>query len=165
MRADVFRSLVNDLAGKLGNAELSINAAQVCSLRVSESCWVHVSYSETQDAVHWTSVLCSMTGRDPVALYRYLLRCNLNGSLMQGGFFGLNELNEAVVYRYHEPLDCLHLQRFIAITESFSAAAVAWSQRLSDKVGRSEGNKRADADLEIGGSGNADLANALFNRA
>ncbi|WP_144636790.1 type III secretion system chaperone [Bordetella genomosp. 13] len=165
MRAEVFRSLVADLARSLDKPELPVNDAQVCSIRIDAACWVHISYSDKQDAVHWTSVMCSTAGRDAAALHRYLLQCNLDGALTAGGFFGLSELNQAVVYRYHEPLECLHAQRFAAIFETFSANAVRWSERLSGRIDRLAPPTASSQAAAGGLSGSPRGLDPLLNRA
>lgn len=161
MRVQVFRHLIHDLARALGKDTLPISEAHVCSICVNESCCVHISYSEAQDAVHWTSFVCGTAGRDTQALYRHLLRCNLDGAAMAGGFFGLGAVNQPVVYRYHEPLECLHSQRFAAIFETFSAAAVRWSGQLAHGFERQtqvSATLAAPSDMR---SGDVDV---LFNR-
>jgi len=136
MSAEIFRHRIAELAKMLDKDELPVNDAQVCSVCINESCWVHISYSDTQVQVHWSALLCCTTGYNASVLYRRLLEANTDSALTAGGFFAIDPCTDVVLYRYHQPLQGLDSQRFYAIFESFSNTALHWRDRLASILER-----------------------------
>ncbi|WP_263909985.1 type III secretion system chaperone [Achromobacter sp. 79A6] len=159
MPAEVFRLRVAELGQLLGQPDLPVNDAQVCSIQVNESCWVHISYDEEHDRVHWTALVGSVVGAGHASLLRHLLRCNMQRALTAGGYFGVSELTDAITYCYHEPLEVLHAQRFGAVFESFSGMATYWTARLAERAARQSAVDESVATASAGDPG------ALINRA
>ena len=136
MSSEIFCERIVDLARHLQVDRLPINEAMVCSFAVDDDCWIHMSYADTTQSVHWTSAMCCIEGLDASALCRVLLSANLDDSLLAGGCFSLDAMTQVVVYRYHEPAGNLSAQRFLAVYEQFAQTALYWCARIQAQLER-----------------------------
>ncbi|SFQ73781.1 Tir chaperone protein (CesT) family protein [Variovorax sp. OK605] len=130
-----YKDRLEDLGRHLNLASLAPNDAHVCQIHVGEAPRLFISYGETDDEIHWTSVVASLLGRDGVPIFRGLLSASLDWSLTRGFYFGLDEGCEVITLRHHAPASVLDTPRFIDITEKFLGVATFWTGRLHVEEG------------------------------
>ncbi|MCD6026560.1 MAG: Tir chaperone protein (CesT) family [Solimicrobium sp.] len=130
----IFEARLLDLSHHLGLKECLYNEFNVCSVMLEEEHCIHISYSEEDQQIHWTSAMASVAFNNTNALFSTLLAINLDWKLMQGGFFALDEVSNVVFYRFHEPASNLHTQRFLTVTDRFIERSDFWKKCLKGAI-------------------------------
>jgi hypothetical protein len=146
MTVEIFKDRIADLGRHLQIDALAINEANVCNIGLEDGSWLHVSFADVDDQVHWTAVIRGIAGVDKSRILPGLLAANLEWGLMKGTYFAFDDLVEVVLLRYHEPAGNLHAQRFIELTDRFAGVAQFWRERLAAQIERMTNPKAALAD-------------------
>ena len=148
MSAEKFRDLMAELGRFLKIEGLEPSADNVCNLAMGENQWMHISYSDKDEQVHWTAVIGIIPGDQTDGALRGLLAANLDWSLTQGCYFAVDDMSDAILMRNHEPIAHLHLQRMLDVTDRFTGVVEFWAANLKGVLARARAAQPRQKDPE-----------------